>query len=99
MATKEEIKAFKKTATLEYIRDYCKQDEARKAWYNAKVKEKYPVAVFPKGNDGKIDKSQAPETQMRPITFIMLQAAFIKEFFPQYAPDTKPEKETMYTAL
>ena len=100
MATKEEIKAFKKQATLEFIRDYCKQEESRKAWYNAKVKEQYPVAVFPKGADGKPDKSQAPTTEMRPITFITLQAEFIKAFFPEYAPNAKkPAKENMYTAL
>lgn len=97
--TKEEIKEFKKTVTLDFIRNYCKQEESRKVWYNAKVQEQYPVATFPKGADGKPDKTQTPTTQMRPITFIMLQSEFIKAYFPEYAPNAKPVKENMYTAL
>ena len=97
--TKEEIKAFKDKVDLNFIRNYCAETETRKAWYNAKAQETYPCAVFPKGADGKADKTQQPTTVNRPITFVQLKADFIKEFFPEYAGVKKEKKVNMYTPL
>ena len=88
-----------KEITLDFIRDYCSQSAERKAWYNAETQKKYACAVFPKGADGKADRTQQPTTEMRPITFVQLKANFIAEFFPELAPKAKQKKVNMYTPL
>ena len=97
--TKEEIKAFKDKVDLAYIRQYCALDEQRKAWYNATTKKTYPCAVFPKGADGKADRTQQPTTVERPITFVQLKAEFIATFFPECNGAKKEKKANMYTPL
>lgn len=88
-----------KEITLDYIRSFCKENEERKAWYNAETAKTYACAVFPKGADGKADRTQAPTTEMRQITFIQLKQAFIARYYPELAPQKKPKKENMYTPL
>lgn len=88
-----------KEITKDFIRAYCKESEERKAWYNAEITKTYACAVFPKGADGKADRTQQPTTEMRPITFIQLKQAFIAKYFPELAPKKKEKKENMYTPL
>lgn len=97
--TKEEIKAAKEAITLDVIRAECAKTEEGKAWYNAKTQETYPCAVFPKGADGKADKTQQPTTVMRPITFVQLKSDFIKKYRPELASAKKEKKVNMYTPL
>lgn len=97
--TKDEIKAAKDAITLETIRKECAATAEGKAWYNEVTKKTYPCAVFPKGADGKADRTQQPTTVMRPITFVQLKAEFIKKYRPELAPQEKEKKVNMYTPL
>lgn len=97
--TSEERKEAKKKITIDYIRDYCRQSEDRKAWYNETITTLVPVAVFPKGADGKQDKTQQPTTEMRKPSFIQIQAAFITKYMPELLAPKKDKKENMYTPL
>ena len=88
-----------KEINLEFIRNYCSQEDSRRAWYNAEVQKTVPCAVFPKGADGKKDRSQQPTIENRKITFIQIKQDFIAEYFPELAPKKKEKKVNMYTPL
>lgn len=73
----------KNDINMAFIRDYCRQTEERKAWYNTFMTT--PIAT----EDGE-----------RKPTFIELQLAFIKMYFPEFAPKPKrAKKESIYDLL
>lgn len=77
----------KKDIDKDFIREFCKETEARKAWYNTFIQT--PIKHE---KDGVV-------TEDKP-TFIELQLAFIKEYFPEYAPKPKrAKKESIYDLL
>lgn len=78
----------KKDINMQFIRNYCKENAERTAWYNNFVST--PVEY--EAEDG--------STAKRKPTFIELQLAFIKAYFPELAPKPKrAKKETMYDLL
>ena len=78
----------KKDVNMQFIRDYCRETEDRKAWYNAFM----TTAISYTAEDG--------TTQTRKPTFIELQLAFIKQYFPELAPKPKrAKKESIYDLL
>ena len=97
--TAEERKAAKKALNIDAIRAECKADEVKKAWYNEFVTTDVPRAKFPKGADGKPDKTQQPTVEMVKPGFIELQAAFIAKFHPELLATKAAKKEDMYTLL
>ena len=88
-----------KEINLEFIRNYCSQAAERKAWYNSAVKKTVICKVYPKGADGKADRTQEPKEVERSITFIQLKQEFIKEYFPELAPKKKDKGANMYSPL
>jgi hypothetical protein len=87
----EQKKALKKQYNLVGIQNYCRANEEARAWYNEAAFRKVVKPVFPKGADGKPDKSQAPAMVEQDISFIELQAEFLAKFIEGYAE--KEEKQ------
>lgn len=83
--TKEQKKALKKQYNLEAIQNYCRANEEARAWYNEAAFRRVIKPVFPKGADGKADKTQAPTMVEMDIGFIELQAEFLNKFIEGYA--------------
>lgn len=78
----------KKEINKDFIRNYCRETEDRKAWYNA----------FMSTDIAHTDK-EGNTTYAKP-TFIELQLAFIKQYFPELAPKPKrAKKESIYDLL
>ena len=78
----------KKEINKDFIRNFCRESDERKAWYNAFVST--PITVTKE--DG--------TTETRKPTFIELQLAFIKLYFPELAPKAKrAKKEGIYDLL
>lgn len=78
----------KKEINKDFIRNYCKETEDRKAWYNNYV----TTLIADTDEDGNAIE--------RKPTFIELQLAFIKQYFPELAPKPKrAKKESIYDLL
>lgn len=78
----------KKEINKEFIRNYCKETEDRKQWYNTFMTT--PIEYT--AEDG--------TAATRKPTFIELQLAFIKQYFPELAPKPKrAKKESIYDLL
>jgi len=78
----------KKDINAEFIRNYCRNNEEAKAWYNGFITTLVTVTA----EDG--------TTTTRKPTFIELQLAFIKLYFPEFAPKPKrAKKESIYDLL
>lgn len=78
----------KKDLNKEYIRAYCRENAERTAWYNSFMTT--PIEYT--AEDG--------TTATRKPTFIELQLAFIKQYFPELAPKPKrAKKESIYDLL
>lgn len=78
----------KKDINKDFIRNYCKETEDRKQWYNTFITT--PVEYT----------TEEGETATRKPTFIELQLAFIKAYFPELAPKAKrAKKEGIYDLL
>lgn len=90
-----------KTMQITDIINWCVANN-QTAWLKAKAAEKVPCKVYPKVvvNGKKVtDKSAAPITEMRPITFIQIKNDFVNKFMPEIAPQKKASKPTMYELI
>lgn len=86
-----------KTMTIEDIINWCTANN-QTAWLKAKAAEKVACKVYPKVN-GKADKTQAPVTEMRKITFIQIKTDFVNKFMPELAPKAANKKKSMYDLI
>lgn len=81
--------------TIENIIDWCKENNET-VWLKAKIKETRVRKVYPKGENGKLDKKADPiGTKVVPISFMELKREFAKEFCPDILPVAKPKKKSM----
>ena len=90
-----------KTMQINDIIAWCKANN-QVAWLKAEAAKKVPCKVYPKVmKDGKkvADKTAAPITEMRPITFIQIKNDFVNMFMPEIAPKKKEAKATMYDLI
>ena len=79
MAT--EIKDFQ-SITIEDIIEWCKENN-QVEWLKAEASKEVEQKTYPKGEDGKVDKKQAPiGTKIVPIPYTTLKTNFVAEFFP-----------------
>lgn len=87
-----------KSMKIEDIMDWCVTNN-QVAWLKAEASRKVECKVYPKGSDGKADKTQPAKTVLRPITFIQIKTDFVNKFMPEIAPKGKPKGATMYDKI
>ena len=90
-----------KTMKIEDIISWCVANN-QVAWLKEEAAKKVPCKVFPKVmKDGKkvTDKTAAPTTEMRPITFIKIKNDFVLKFMPEIMPPKKEVKPSMYELI
>lgn len=51
------------------------------------------IPVYPKGEDGKADKTQEPTMKARPKSFISIKSEFAAKFMPELAPKAKSKTD------
>ena len=79
---------------------YCQgQGPEAIAWLKETSKKKVPYKVYPRIKvDGKmkVDKTQEPKIEMRPISFVQLKMEFLEHF---HLVTAKEKKKTMYEII
>ena len=94
-----------KTCTIDDIIDWC-QENNQVDWLKKEAAKIVDYKVYPKvsyiDENGekktKADKTQQPQIEKRPISFIQLKIAFYEKFFPDMKPQSKA-KETMFDRI
>lgn len=87
-----------KTMNLDDIINWC-QANNQIEWLKAEAARMMPCKVYPKGENGKKDKSAKPSVEMRPITFIQIKTDFVNKFMPEIAPQKKMRAPSMYDRI
>lgn len=88
-----------KNLTIEDIIAYC-QDRGEVKWLKEIANQKVEYKVYPRIKvDGKVkvDKSQEPKVEMRPISFIQIKTAFLEKF--GLREPAKPKGPSMYDKI
>lgn len=70
-----------KDITFDFIEKYCEEND-RADWLNIVFED---VEV----------KTKEGETKIKPISFLQVRNAFVKEFFPELIQPAKPKKLSM----
>lgn len=75
--------------TIEDIIEWCKENN-QVEWLKAESRKTVEQKIYPKGENGKVDKKQAPiGSKTVPIPYTTLKNNFIIKFFPSLKGDTK----------
>lgn len=84
-----------KKMTLDEIENWCEAN-GQLEWLADTLEKEVEVKVYPKGEDGKADKSKEAKTETRPISYIQVKKEFVDKFMPEIAPKRKEnQKPTM----
>ena len=88
-----------KNLDIHDIIKYC-QEHNEVAWLKETAAKKVPYKVYPRvkvEGKWKVDKSQEPKIEMRPISFIQIKTEFLAKF--NLAPAKKEKAPTMYDVI
>lgn len=95
-----------KDITMDFIFGWCEKN-GKNDWLAAWADKTTTCKVYPRkkivGEDGKVllvaDKSAVPTYEKRPVSFMELKLAFVKEFMPEIAPKKAAKKPTFHERL
>lgn len=86
-----------KTMNIDDIIAWCKENN-QVEWLKAEAAKKTTKKIYPKGADGKKDKTATPTLVSQPITFVEIKMDFVNKFMPEIAPK-KQHKANMFERI